>query len=455
MRKLIDYFKMLNPDELKDLLGYIVDDEEVGLQRTRVFWPDKLNRIFFTELSKAANLNSKISEENDILRCSLELLMKKHKIPFTSNLDDEALFRLFRRFIGEKILEHLRPLLLAGYFMARCDNNFQHDEKEILTFFIKNLDVLDEVKNDFLNSFFTEAEQVYNQYKETEDFRVLTKACKTKDDEKNQHILRFCYAIAMVDEEVKRDELIFHDILAREFSIDPAEVYEIRDEVEEANKRVRDAKKLGEDLGCKNYNGLVVHATISEIGTTILKGAGVVFLSGLIGFAIYGTYKIFTFVDYSKLNVMLTSIAIKAEEDFKEERIIEVRTIFEKLAKETGDMLFLCKNIHFYLENINKTYNEVADQAWIKGLLQQVSSKNREKLTAGGMLLRTAVEDVSMLLGKIIEHQQTISIAIDEHLRLISLSEELQKEVRELVRQNKRLVEIVQEADKAGIKIAV
>ncbi len=71
-----------------------------------------------------------------------------------------------------------------------------------------------------------------------------------------------------------------------------------------------------------------------------------------------------------------------------------------------------------------------------------------------GSLLKEAVHDVSRLLVLIVEHQRTLTTAISENLRLISLSEDLRAAVQELSNQNRRLIELVKEAENAGLAIA-
>jgi hypothetical protein len=450
MRSLEDYYTLLDTEEVRDLLMDVVDDAATR-KKIRTSTEKDLDNFFFKELQTAAAISSSESSPDVILRTSLELLMKKLRVPFTGNLDDEALFRLFRRHIGEKLIKQVRPMLIAGYFMTRCDDDVDEEEERILTFFIKNLDVLDEVKEEFLAVFFSEAEELYKKAESTSMEKVLGKICASQNEDGKDQILRFTYSMALVSEGVQRKELALHETLARALKISPDRVLEIRDDIEVEHAHVAEDKQLGEVLGCKHYNELVMFTEFSKISKGLVL-AGATLLAGVFGVGlVLVSGALSKKVDYKKLNTILTALVLKAEDQVREEHIAEVRNVFEKLAAETSDILTLCSNIHFYIQNMNKAYSEVSEQAWLKGLWGQISSKNREILTAGGSMLTVVAHDVGNLLSKIIQHQQTLTTAIDEHFRLISLSEELQGAVKQLACQNRQLVEIVKEAESAGV----
>ncbi|WP_168441925.1 hypothetical protein [Pontiella desulfatans] len=437
----------MSAEEVRELLMDMAEDVAVR-KSARTASESELPTIFFKELQTAANISDPTAEQSTILRASTELLMKKLRVPFTSNLDDEALFRLFRRHIGEKIIKQVKPMLTAGYFMTRCDDEVDQEEERILTFFIKNLDVLEEVKKEFLAVFFSEAEALYKKAESSSMEKVLGKICASQDAGGKDQILRFTYSMALASDTVKRKELALHETLARVMKVAPDRVLEIRDDVEAEHAQDEDDKQLGKILGCRHFNELIVFSEVTKFS----RGAvvtGVAALTGVVGMVIASG--VLSKVDYKKLNAILSTLALKAEDEVREERIIEVRNIFEKLAAETGEMLTLCSNIHLYLQNMNKAYSEVAEQAWLKGLWNQISSENRQNLTAGGAMLTVVAHDVGNLLSKIVQHQQTLTTAIDEHFRLISLSEELQGAVKQLATQNKQLVEIVKEAESAGV----
>jgi hypothetical protein len=447
---LIDYFALMSAEEVRELLMDVGDDASVR-KKARTADESELISIFFKELQTATNISDPAPERGNILRTSAELLMKKLRVPFTSNLDDEALFRLLRRHIGEKLIEQVKPMLIAGYFISRCDDDVDQEEERVLKFFIKNLDVLDEVKDEFLTQFFTEAEELYKKAEATSMEKVLGKICALQDVEGKEQILRFTYSMALVSEGVQRKELAFHETLARAMKVAPDRVLEIRDDLEAEHAQIEEDKQLGETLGCKHYNDFVVLSEMSKASKGIVL-TGVALLTGVVGLGlVLVTGALSKKVNYKKLHAILTALVFKAEDQVKEERIAEVRNVFQKLATETSEILTLCSNIHLYLQNMNKAYSEVAEQAWLKGLWNQISSENRKNLTVGGAMLTVVAQDVGNLLSKIIQHQQTLTMAIDEHFRLISLSEELQGAVKQLAVQNQQLVEIVKEAESAGV----
>lgn len=446
-RTLINYFELMSSNDLQKLLMKVEEDNPL---RKLLFKADssELEEIYFNDLLKSAGLSIDVYEHDRILRNSLELLMKELRVPFVKSLDDESLFLQFRLFISEKIIEQVKPLLMVGYFMMRCDDAPHEKEKRMLTFFIKNLDVLDDVKQKFASTFFGEAEALYKQAQSTSVDKVLAKLCASQNKDDKEQILRFTYSIAMADGVIHRQELAFHETIARVLKVSPTRVLELRDEVSAEHSRDANEKELVKILGCQHYSELIACSEVAKFSRDAVLAVATL-LTGILGALIaYGTM---SKANYKKLNAMLTPLAIKAEDEVRDERIVEVRNVFEKLAAETGEMLSLCSNIHHYLKNMNKAYSEVADQAWLKGLYGQISSSNRKALTVGGALLTVAVNDIGQLLSKITQHQQTLVAAIDEYLYLISVSEELQAAVHELVVQNKQMRELIQEAESAGV----
>lgn len=446
-RNLIDYFRLMSSNELQGLLIRVTEDNPL---RKLLCKADRgeLEEIYFSELLKSAGLSLDVSEQDRILRSSLEVLMKELRVPFVEKLNDEALFRLFRIFISEKLIERVKPMLMAGYLMMRCDGESHEKEDRILSFFIKNLDVLDDVKQKFSSTFFAEAEALYKQAQSTTVDKVLNKLCASQDEDGREQLMRFTYSIAMADGVIQRQELAFHETIGRVLKIAPARVLELRDEVGAEHKRDENEKQLGEILGCQHYNELIACSEVAKFSRDAVL-AVVALSTGILGALI--AYSTMSKANFKKLNAMLTPLAFKAEDEVKEERIVKARNVFEKLSAETGEMLSLCSNIHYYLENMNKAYAEVADQAWLKGLWGQLSTSNRKALTVGGALLTVVVRDVGQLLAKIMQHQQTLTTAIDEHLYLISVSVELQAAVHELAIQNKQMHELIQEAESAGV----
>ena len=442
---ILECFDQLDRKELKAILVEAEGSESEKKKIRRLSTP-RLKKHFIKCLSRAANLASENTKKEEIFRESLEKLMKELKVPFTKNLDDKALFNLFRRHLSEQILKYVEPMMRAGFFMALCDDDFHADEKRTLEFFIKNLDLHELSKKEFLIKFFPAAKKEYNKAKG--DHNALAKIIseQSKDDQYGKSILRFCYALALVEGGEKRQELIFYNSLAREMKIDFSDVHNIRYEVDKEFARQQSLKELGEGLGCPNINGNVLNTVVSGIGTNILKDAGVLFLFGLIGWALYRSYLFFWGCDPEKIACLLIPLAQKAEEELKEERIEEIRNVFEKLSRETAEMLKHCKNIQFYLKNSHKAYSEVSDSAWLKGLLGQMTASGRKKLLAGGTLLEEVLHEVQKLFNKIVEHQSTLSSAIDEHLRIIWLSSELKKSLRKISLQNQKLTDKIKAA---------
>lgn len=454
MNNLIDFFRLFNQEELRSLLINVINDPQKR-NSVQTLSHNRIVDIFFAELQSAANLSAKERDRNTILRKGLERLMKKFDVPFTSNLDDEALFRLFRRFISDKILEYATPMLKCGYFMARCDNNFNSDEKELLEYFVRHLDILEEVKREYLVSFFRNAEQEYKAVEKKDPVAFIAKVYRSQKESDKLQILKFCYIIALVDGKLVEDEVVFHEKLARKWKIDARDTLRIRKEATDIYEEIRKSESFKQVMGCNGYNELIVYASLSKIGTDLMKDFVVLCLRSPIEFATYKIYhKFITNIDYNKLNILLTSLVFRVHEEIKEEKVEHACTILQKMVIETEEMILLCKDIHFYLNNMNKSYSDVAEQAWLKGVLGQLSNSNRKKLVSGGTLLKEVVDDVNKLLLKIMKHQQTLKNAIDQHLGLILISEKLQNLVKKLMCQNNEYSKILAEAEKAEIMIA-
>lgn len=454
MRTLVDYYRMMDTEDVRDLLMDLVDDS-LSRKEIRTAPLGDIDNLFFSELVKLSKCSVSPENQNEVLRACAELLMKKLRVAFTKNLDDEALFRLFRRYVSEKVINHMKPALYAGYLMARSDDDYHEDEQRMLTFFIKNLDVSEEVKAELLATFYQDADALFDKMQSTTVKKALGSLFAPLDHAGKEQVLRFAYSLAIADGQVQKCESIFYENIARVMDVDPAQVIEVREAVEQEHRRYDEHMELGKILDCQHYNDMIVFSKVNGYSAQwVLAGAFV--LGGLAGMAVAGgALMLKKKRNYGKLNVVFTTLALLANGETKEASISGARNVFEKLASETKEMVSLCSDIHLYLKNMNKSYAEVSEQAWLKGVWGQLSAMNRKQTLSGDALLSVVATDVGELLLKIVEHQKALPAAIDEHFRLIALSEDLQSVVKELLLQNKHLVSVVAEAESVGVMESV
>ena len=117
--------------------------------------------------------------------------------------------------------------------------------------------------------------------------------------------------------------------------------------------KIRKSESFKQLLGCKGYNGLILYESLSKIGTDLMMAVGILSLTGIIGLGTYIVFQRFIInIDYKKLNILLTSLVFRVHEEIKEEKVEHACTILQELVIETEKMIFLCKNIHFYLNNM-------------------------------------------------------------------------------------------------------
>ena len=145
--------------------------------------------------------------------------MKKLGIPFTKNIDDGALFLLFKKFLHEKVVENAIPMLKSAYFLSHCDNNFDDREKLLLETFVSGLNLDKDVKENFLKSFFLEVKNEFNSCKPKNRSKYIAKIYNTQSIETKKEILKFCYLLALIDENITSEEIRFHSEICKIWKI--------------------------------------------------------------------------------------------------------------------------------------------------------------------------------------------------------------------------------------------
>jgi hypothetical protein len=440
MNRLVDYVNLLDDDILNQIL-VDVDGVKYGKKRNRENRRNLLNH-YFGELKKASNIKESVHDRNEILRFSFEILMKKIGIRFTPNLDDQALFLLFQKYIHKKMIDSVTPILHGGYFWACCDD--QHDEmdRKLLETFINNLDIDKNQKDEFLRRFLIDVEKDFQSCKKKDKASYIAKKFKSQTKEIKTEILKFCSILSIMSENLTPEKNKFNYKLEQLWGIDHADTVNLKKEATQIYSNIKASEFKSAYLGRHYFDAIIINKLISKVSrATLIKKTGVFILKGLLGFGVYSRYnKMIHNAKYKNLIMLLGAILLKKEEFNKENKtkISAAITLFQKLATDTKEMLELCRNIHFYLENVNKTYADVSDQAWINGVVNQISSTNRDKLINGSIFLKEIATDVEGLLFKTMAHQKSLNLAIEEHLCLIASSDQLHDIVYELLNPNKK-----------------
>ena len=436
MNRLVDYISFLDEDNLNQIL---VNVDAVKYEK-KLNHENRLNLLnnYYKEIKKASNIKESVHDRNEILRFSLEILMKKIGLRFAPDLDDQALFLLFQKYINEKIIDGVVPILHSGYFLACCDDQYDEKDKKLLETFINNLGIDENQKDEFFRKFLVDVEKDFQSCKKKDKASYIAKKFKSQTKEIKTEILKFCSILTLMDENPTSEKNRFHNKLAQSWGFDHAETVNLKNDITQIYLNIKESEFKNDYLGPHNIDVIIIDKLISKISrATLIKGAEVFILKGLPGFSIYTKQnKMILNVNYKKLMMLLGPIILKNVEQTKEDKISSAITIFQKLATDTKEMLDLCRNVHFYLDNINKTYADVSDQAWINGVVNQISGTNREKFINGNIFLKEIAKDVKGLLFKTMEHQKSLNSAIEEHLCLIATSDQLHDIVCELLNPN-------------------
>lgn len=483
MKTLLDYFNQIESASVKHTLfehfGIDIESGEIesfmstekAKKKTKdeitfLFQASKASdedfrKIYISRVRSLAKLPDSVSDDNEILRKGLEILMRKLSIPFTNNLDDAALLTLFGKDIGKRILSYVEPMIAAGNHLARCDGNLHEQEKNLISFFVDTLDVPVELKKQFLQKIFSnDGEKRLN---DAEMAQKIAKLSKEKGSKYGENILKFCFAVALADNEHGREERVFLDTLSRALEISPTRVIKISDEIAAIQEKAKASCDMDLTSMPNMLNDYVALKAVQNVREEVLGFPGTLYKYAGIALGSYiGLWmvalRVKSIEKYRALYDLLVRIPVEVlrqeKEARNEEKLARTQNVFEKLAQETGEVLHFCEYIHFFLKNMHRTYSEVADQAWLKGVWGQISAANRKKLNAGATLLEAAVEDIGHLLTKIIQHQQTIMVAISEHMQLVTISEELQIIVKGLMEQNSDMAKLIEEAKESDLKAA-